>query len=92
MFKKVCIFRTQLFREIVNILAVVDSPGAPWKDKLAKMEREEATLKNKMEPSLKNNMKPEEASLKNKMEPEEASLKNKNVPEVASDSNNDMRG
>ena len=81
LFKKVCISRTQLFREIVNILAVVDSPGAPWKDKLAKMEREEATLKNKMEPSLKNNMKPEEAS-----------FKNKNVPEVASDSNNDMRG
>ena len=80
----VCISRTQLFREIVNILAVVDSPGAPWKDKLAKMEREEASLKNKMEP--------EDASLKNKIEPEDASLKNKKVPEVASDSNNDMRG
>ena len=67
----VCISRTQLFREIVNILAVVDSPGAPWKDKLAKMEREEATLKNKMEP--------EETSLKNKNVPEVASDSNNDM-------------
>ena len=67
----VCISRTQLFREIVNILAVVDSPGAPWKDKLAKMEREEASLKNKMEP--------EEASLKNKNVPEVASGSNNDM-------------
>jgi len=33
--------RTQLFREVVDILAVVDSPGAPWKQKLEKMETEE---------------------------------------------------
>jgi len=37
--------RTQLFREIVEILVVVDSPGAPWALKLVQMEEQEQALK-----------------------------------------------
>jgi len=33
--------RTKLFSEIVEILTLVDSKGAPWKEKLEKMRREE---------------------------------------------------
>ena len=36
--------RSKLFREIVCILEIVDSPGAPWRQKLEKMEKEEKEL------------------------------------------------
>jgi len=35
--------RTRLFTEIVQVLAKVDSPGAPWSQKLEKMKKEEAS-------------------------------------------------
>lgn len=37
--------RTRLFREIVDLLKIVDSPGAPWVQKLEKMERDELALR-----------------------------------------------
>jgi len=37
--------RTRLFEEIVAVVSVVDSPGAPWQHKLQRMREEESRLK-----------------------------------------------